>query len=278
MHGNQLSLISPGGLQLVKALTPVLAATANGEGGGGFLNGFTVNTQPLFDFDQNIIKVDDADTTSLIQNIKIAPVSEVTEESSNYLVDTLNRLGNDPVEAAAAKADFKARPAHRDRDSASNGYNNQDLFQEEAMGRMLHHVLPHSGLTVEAAAKVKKSRRRPTDRHYVSREPHEFDYCMKPLKRANDRTTIEVVADAGDHIINPAQEPTLGLFIDFKKFRVGIELWRRLNNVSHSQNAKKITTLLGTTRQDFLESLIQEPATKAKLVEACTGVPFLQAD
>ena len=277
-HGNALSLISPGGLQLVKALTPVLASAASGEGGGGFLNNMTINTTPLLDFEQNIISVENAPVADLIDNIKVEPIVNVNQTSTQYLVDTLNRIAQDPLDVEAAKANFKARPPYSDPANHSQGVREQDRIQREALRKLHGSRVPSEGLEDDAKAIVKETARKPTDKFYVSREPHEFDYCMKPLKRENDMTTIEAVADAGDHIINVTVAPTLGLFIDAKEFRKTIELWRRLVNITHSRNAKKLTELMGTTRHDLLQSLIAEPTTKALLVAGCTGVPFLQPD
>ena len=278
-HSPILDLISPAGSQLLRHILPVLAATASGEGGGGFLNGNSITAPPLMDADFNRIEVDDADATTLINNIQIRDITTISAGDTQYLVDSFNRLGGNDVERDQAQTTFKAMDPYRDGSLHSNGYRNQDLMQQDALKRMHGSDVPNKGLDPDAQKLVKSRTRRPTDRHYVSREPHEFDFCMKPLKHFGfPGTTIEKMAEAGNHTLNPAVPPDLGLFINEKEFRKGIELWRKLVNVVRGKNIKEITILTGTTQHAMLQGLIEEPAIKAELVEACTDVAFLQPD
>lgn len=278
-HSSALDLIAPTAGPLLTTLLPLLASTATGEGGGGFLNGNTITAPPLLDNEMNQINVNDADTTTLINNIQIRDINSISQGDTQYLVDSLNRLGNNAVEKEQAIAAFKARDPYRDGSLHSDGYRQQDQFQQEALKKMHGSDVPTKGLDDDAAKLVKKRTRRPTDKYYVSREPHEFDFCMKPLKHFGfPGTTIEHVAAAGDHTVNSNPGPDLGLFINAKEFRKGIELWRRLVNVVRGENVKRIAELTGTDQYTMLQSFIAEPGVKAELVAACTGVPFLLPD
>lgn len=279
--GNVLDMLGGGAGQVAKMLIPLLADKALGQGGGGFLNGNTYNAAPLLDIDGTAIPVETADITDLINNITIQNINSITPESSRYLVDSMNRIGDHPPYRDQARETYGNRQTYAENDGSSEGYLRQDEFQDDAMGRMQQRRIPSDGLTDMAAKHVKKKQRRPTDHYYCSRQPHEFDYCMKKMSQSfhGGMTQIEAMADAGDHIIHPTQAPTLGAFIDVKHFREGIELWRTLLRIVRSKNAKRLVEAIGLPDQRALfDQLIAEPATKQLLVEACTDVPFLQLD
>ena len=126
-----------------------------------------------------------------------------------------------------SEADFAARPDYTDPAAASQGYRAHDDLQSQTLKKLLGEQVSTKDLDPDARAIVKKAGRAPTDRHYCSREPHEFDWCMTFLKRFSPHTTISAVAEAGDHILHPTVPPTLGAFIDVKHFRETIELWRK---------------------------------------------------
>lgn len=275
---NFLSLLGPGASPLITTLVPMLAQTAAGEGGGGFLNQNTILAPPLFDNENNPIAVNDADTTTLIENVQITNVENVDASSAQYTIDSLNRIGNNPALVEQAKATYRARSRYLNGAEASAGFQAQDEVQQRAMAKLSGSRIPTEGLTDDGKKDVNKKQRKPTDRHYCSREIHEYNYMIKPLKRDPTTTPYEIVAEAGDHVANPGNPITFGLFVDAKDFRLGVELWRRLWSVAHAKNSKRLTALLGTTNDGLLDILISDPTIKPQLVAACTGVPFLQPD
>jgi hypothetical protein len=278
-HGaNILSLLNPGGAKLMTQLIPFLAATASGEGAGGFLNGFTINAPPLMDAEMNPISVNDADTTTLIENVTITTVGNVTNDSSQYMIDSLNRIGDDPILLTQMEANIKARAPYLDPAAASAGYRNHDPIQRAALPKVSGSPLPEKGLEPAAAAIVKGSRRKPTDRLYCSREVWEYNHIIKPTKANPLVRPLDIVAEAGDHIEHPTNPITYGQFVDSKDFRKAVELWRRLWTITRGKNVKSVTALLGTTPDGLLATLIADPAIKAQFVSLCTGVPFLQLD
>lgn len=275
---NFLSLVNPAATPILTQLIPMLAETAAGEGGGGFLNRNTILAPPLFDNENNPISVETADTTTLIENVQITNVENVDASSAQYTIDSLNKIARSQNTIDQARATYKARTRYIDPEAESARYQAQDELQERAMAKLSGSRVPTEGLTDDGKKDVNKKQRKPTDRHYCSREIHEYNYMIKPLKRDPTTTPYEIVAEAGDHVANPSNPITYGLFVDAKDFRLGVELWRRLWSVAHAKNSKRLSALLGETNDSLLQILISDPQIKPQLVAACTGVPFLQPD
>lgn len=272
-------LLSGGGKQLARFLIPILTKEAVARGAGAFLNQFSVSAPPLKDEQGGNISVEDANVLDLIANITIGDINLIDSSNRQYLIDSLNRFADDPTEKNLARISFQNRDAYEQYPDASDEIKAQDNFQREAQGQVNKTNQPTEGLDLAAAKIVKQKNRASTDRHYVSRQPWEFDYCMKPLSAFhNGQTTIEAVGEAGDKIINPSQFPTLGAFIDAKLFRETIELWRSLVGVTKGRNMKRAMELTGSSREAFLASLIADPDTKIKFIEGTNDVPFLVPD
>jgi len=272
-------LLSGGAKQLARFLIPILTKEAVARGAGALLNQNSVSAPPLRDEQGNVISVTDADVLDLIANINIGEINVIDNANRQYLIDSLNRFAADQQEFDLAKASFQGRNAYQQYPDASEEIKGQDEFQREGQGQLNRTNQPTEGLDDAAAKIIKQKNRRSTDRHFVSRQPWEFDYCMKPLSAFhNFQTTIEVVGEAGNKIINPAQAPTLGLFIDAKLLRETIELWRRLVGITKGRNMKRAMELTNSSREEFLANLIAVPETKTLFVTGTDNVPFYQDD
>lgn len=110
---------------------------------------------------------------------------------------------------------------------------------------------PQDQLMPAAKNNFNKAQRKSTDGVFVSREHHEFLYCLK---------SGQILAIFALSILQAPQDLLYGAFVTAKKMRKAIETYRKLRRIAFSKNSKELTDLLGTTREQLFADLLNDPA------------------
>ncbi len=114
-----------------------------------------------------------------------------------------------------------------------------------------------SGLSSTALRAFRSSIRKDTDGSRVSREFHEYQYCL------NSGQINTILGQAG---VQDFQGHSYGRFVDSPNMRKAIAAWRKIQRLLKSRNVKMVLEMLGNDEADLLDNLIDASPGYTQLV------------
>lgn len=181
----------------------------------------------------------DYTTEELVNGLKLTtsatPMSAGSVDGRDYLFDVARR-GLAAVDLLKSRWETEGHNNASPELDASLAAANQtegEIFKKTGVAAMLNK----DSLSPAARKKLNKFTRKRIDGQRVSKEEHEYRYCL------NSGQIQEVFTAAN---IPPPSNPRYGPFVESKLMRKAIELLRKLRRVTHAKNAKDLTELMGT--------------------------------
>lgn len=175
-------------------------------------------------------------TSALYITNSASGTSASSVEGLNYLMEVASR-GVDAVEQLKLKWEsdkYDSAGPELDAGIASMNETEAAVFK----GSKAADNLNKKDLTQAAKNALNKATRKSHDGKLVSKEAHEYRYCLSSGQ-------IQEVYTAG--MVQAPPELRYGAFVESKLMRKAIELLRRLRRVTHAKNSKELAEIMGTT-------------------------------
>ena len=216
--------------------------------------------------------VGDMSTQDLIQGLKFLPGSSafVNEQdpypySSPRTTSILNELASRARESKS-QADF-IKAAFAEKRRADAEYLSSVSVELEAAPKVLHcgtalaikgSTSARKRISSEARKKLRSCVKSPLDGRFVSREVHEYDYCVKSGQL--ERTLKEVERRTGDEGFDSATSNvaqwSYGKFVDAVKLRKLIAAIRKAFREGNSANVRKALGITPETQEAYENQIL----------------------
>lgn len=204
------------------------------------------------------VDVSDEDTATLVGGLTVTDVRNISQEildQANRAIQEIVNRGEEAVESMDAH--FKAQMLNNASEQTARRLSQLSETDADMLRRIcLTPGINKDSLPDDARRALNSVTRRSTDGQRVSREFHEFQYCLNSGQILEVFTTGQVA---------PPSELRYGAFVDSNLMRKAIEQLRRLRRATHAKNARAITDLLGTTPGQLYLQLRNAPAVQQQM-------------